>query len=169
MAGKELLYDLSTIDFDKPVATIEDIRKAIPQRFEMEHLSAVVYADPVDRKLCVGYKQVTEDEFWVRGHMPGMPIMPGVIMLEAMAQLASFFVVTNDLLKSPVVGFGGVEDCRFRGPVRPGERLDLICELIKVRPRRMIVCRFQGVVGDRVTVDGVLKGIPLPLDALPNE
>ena len=81
MAAKELLFDLSLIDFDKPTADIHEIRKYNPQRFEMEQLTAIVYED-TERKVCVGYKDVGPDEFWVRGHMPGMPLMPGVVMLE---------------------------------------------------------------------------------------
>lgn len=165
MAGKELIVDISQIDFDRPIATIEEIRKYNPQRFEMEQLTAVVLEDP-EANICVGYKDLSDDEFWTRGHMPGMPLMPGVIQLEAMAQLCSYFVVKYDLLHAPMIGFGGVEDCRFREPVRPGGRIILLAKLTRVRPRRMCVCRFQGVVDDRVVVDGMLKGIPLPIDAL---
>ena len=72
MAGKELLFDLSQIDFDKPTADIHEIRKYNPQRHEMEQLTAIVYED-MEAKICVGYKDVTQHEFWVRGHMPGCP------------------------------------------------------------------------------------------------
>jgi len=165
VAPKDLIVNLNDCDFDNPVATIEDIRKLNPQRFEMEQLTAVVFED-LSTYRCCAYKDVTRDEFWVRGHMPNMPLMPGVIMLEAMAQMCSFFVQKHDLLGSKVVGFGGVEDVRFRGPVVPGERLILMCELTKVRRGRMIVCRFQGVVNGKLMVDGSLKGIPLPVESL---
>ncbi len=65
-----------------------------------------------------------------------------------------------------MVGFGGMEDVRFRGPVVPGDRLLIACEKLKVRRNRMIICRFQGTVGDRIVVDGKIKGIPLPVDQL---
>ena len=165
MAEKEFLIDLSQIDFDKPIATIDDIRKVNPQRFEMEQLTAVVYVDP-KVWACVGYKDVTEQEFWVRGHMPGLPLMPGVVMLEAIAQLCSYVTQAHDLLGAEMVGFGGLEEVRFRDPVLPGDRLILMCVLDKVRRGRMIVCRFQGVVKDRVVIEGVLKGIPIPIEAL---
>jgi 3-hydroxyacyl-[acyl-carrier-protein] dehydratase len=165
VAEKELLVDLSQIDFNKPIATIEDIRKANPQRFEMEQLTAVVYIDPTIWS-CVGYKDVTDQEFWVRGHMPGLPLMPGVVMLEAVAQLCSYVTQKHDLLGAEMVGFGGLEEVRFRDPVLPGDRLILMCLLDKVRRGRMIVCRFQGVVKDRIVIEGVLKGIPIPVEAL---
>ena len=165
MAEKEFLLDLSQIDFSKPIATIDDIRQVNPQRFEMEQLTAVVFIDPTVWS-CVGYKDVTDQEFWVRGHMPGLPLMPGVVMLEAIAQLCSYVTQKHDLLGAAMVGFGGLEEVRFPGPVLPGDRLILMCLLDKVRRGRMIVCRFQGAVKDRVVVEGVLKGIPIPVEAL---
>ena len=71
----------ATIDFDHIVADIDQIRRYIPQRYEMEQLTAIVYED-LERNVCVGYKDVTPDEFWTRGHMPGMPLMPGVRFAE---------------------------------------------------------------------------------------
>jgi 3-hydroxyacyl-[acyl-carrier-protein] dehydratase len=65
-----------------------------------------------------------------------------------------------------MVGFGGLEDVRFRDPVVPGDRLIVMCELLKVRKPRLIVCRFQGVVGQNIVVEGTLKGIPIPVEYL---
>ncbi|MGV3605254.1 MAG: 3-hydroxyacyl-ACP dehydratase FabZ family protein [Planctomycetaceae bacterium] len=165
MAEKELLVDLSKVDFDNPIADIEEIRKYNPQRFEMEQLTAVVYLDK-ETVTCAGYKDVTSQDFWVRGHMPGMPLMPGVVMLEAVAQLCSFVTQKLDLLGCAMVGFGGLEEVRFRDPVLPGDRLVVMCRLDKVRRGRMIVCNFQGAVKDRLVVEGILKGIPIPVEAL---
>ncbi len=165
MVSKELLFDLATIDFDQPVADLETIRKYNPQRHEMEQLTAIV-VDDVENLMCVGYKDITRDEFWVRGHMPGLPLMPGVIMLEGAAQMCSYFVQKHNLLGAAMVGFGGLEDVRFRDPVVPGDRLVFISRLTKARPGRMIVSRFQGVVRNNVVVEGVIKGIPIPVEAL---
>jgi 3-hydroxyacyl-[acyl-carrier-protein] dehydratase len=163
VAAKDLLIDLSQIDFSRPLATAEDIRQVNPQRHEMEQLTAIVYVDP-QKYECVGYKDVSDQEFWVRGHMPGLPLMPGVIMLEAVAQLCSYVSQKYDLLGSEMVGFGGLEDVRFRDPILPGDRLIVMCALDKIRRGRMIVCRFQGVVGESIVVEGILKGIPIPVD-----
>ena len=165
VAGKDLIIDPAELDLDHHVADINDIRKYNPQRFEMEQLTAIVFED-TDRDICVGYKDISLDEFWVRGHMPGMPLMPGVIMCEAAAQLASYYTQKNDLLGSEMVGFGGLEDVRFRDPVLPGDRLYIMTELIKARRGRMIVCEFQGFVKDRIVVGGKIKGIPIPIAAL---
>jgi 3-hydroxyacyl-[acyl-carrier-protein] dehydratase len=165
VAEKDLLVDLSQVDFDRAVATLDDIRRYNPQRFEMEQLTAVVYVNEADYS-CVGYKDLSPDEFWVRGHMPGLPLMPGVVMLESIAQLCSFVTQRYDLLGADMVGFGGLENVRFRDPVLPGDRLIVMCRLEKVRRGRMIVCKFQGVVKDRIVVEGTLKGVPIPVEAL---
>jgi len=165
LASKELIVELSKLDFENPIADIEAIRALNPQRYEMEQLTAVVYEDN-EKHICVGYKDITDQEFWVRGHMPNMPLMPGVVMLEAAAQLCSYYVQKHDMLGSPMVGFGGLEDVRFRDPVLVGSRLILMCELSKIRRGRMLVSRFQGVVGESIAVEGVIKGIPIPVEAL---
>ena len=116
VAGKEPIIDLTKLDLDNVFADIDEIRKYNPQRGQMEHLTAIVYSD-VETHICVGRKNITNDEFWIEGHMPGMPLMPGVIMCEAAAQLASFYTQRYDLLGSEMVGFGGLEDVRFRDPV----------------------------------------------------
>ena len=165
MPKTDFIVDLSLLSFDEPVADIEAIRALNPQRDEMEHLTGILYED-VESLSCAGYKEVGHDEFWCRGHMPGMPIMPGVIQLEAVAQLSSFFTQKHDLLGADMVGFGGIDSARFRDVVVPGDRLVLMIRLTKARRGRMIVADFQGVVGEKLVVDGVIRGIPLPVDAV---
>lgn len=165
MSAKDLIFDPATIDLNTVVADIEDIRKYNRQRFEMEQLTAIVHQDPDDHT-CIGYKDVTADEFWVRGHMPNMPLMPGVIICEAAAQMCSYYVQKYDLMGCEVVGFGGLEDVRFRGVVRPCDRLVIVAKLIKVRRGRMIVCRFQAFVGESMVCEGIIRGIPLPVEML---
>lgn len=165
MPQKDFLVDLSQIDFSRVIADIEEIRRFNPQRHEMEQVTAIVHSDPV-AKVCVGYKDVTPNEFWIRGHMPGMPLMPGVVQLEACAQICSFFVQKHDLLQAEMVGFGGLENVRFRDPVLVGDRLIVMCALTKLRPGRIVTANFQGVVGDNVVVEGELKGIALPVGAV---
>ena len=163
--GKDFIVDPDLLDFHHIIADIEEIRRHNAQRFEMEQLTAIIYEDQ-QRHACAGYKDITHDEFWVRGHMPNMPLMPGVVMLEAAAQMCSYFAHKYDLLGSSMVGFGGLEDVRFRDPVIPGDRLVVMCELIKARRNRMIICRFQGAVKRNLVFEGILKGIPIPTDIL---
>jgi len=165
VSSKDWIVDPATLDFGHVLADTEEIRRWNPQRFEMEQLTAIIYEDSV-RNTCAGYKDITDEEFWVRGHMPGMPLMPGVVMLEAVAQVCCYFAHKYDLLGTSMVGFGGLEEVRFRDPVVPGDRLVVMCELLKARRNRLIVCRFQGVVEGNLVLEGILKGIPIPVDAL---
>lgn len=165
MAKSEFIIDPSLLDFDHPIADIEAIRKFNPQRHEMEQLTAILCED-LQQNACAAYKEVTDQEFWVRGHMPGMPLMPGVVMLEAVAQLSSYYTQKHDLLGAAMVGFGGVDEVRFRGVVVPGDKLVLMVRLDKARRGRMIVASFQGVVGDNLVLEGCLRGIPIPIEAV---
>lgn len=165
MVAKEFLVDLDQIDMENVIADRDEIAKHNPQRFEMEQLSAVVYLDEESLTI-VGYKDVTEDEFWVRGHMPNIPLMPGVIQLEAAAQLCSFICQYLDVSGADMVGFGGLDNVRFREAVLPGDRLIVICRLTRVRRQRMVVCDFQCIVNGEIACEGTLRGIPLPLAAL---
>jgi 3-hydroxyacyl-[acyl-carrier-protein] dehydratase len=165
VAGKDLILDFSEYDVDRPVAGTEDIRRFNPQRFEMEQLTAIVFDDPA-RGICVGYKDVTPDEFWTRGHMPGLPLMPGVIMCESAAQLCSYHAQKHNLLKAEMIGFGGMDEVRFRGTVVPGDRLVVVAEKLQLRAGAMIRCRFQCFVREQLVCEGQIRGIPIPVAAL---
>lgn len=164
MAGKPLILDASEYDLNHVIADIEEIRRYNRQRFEMEQLTAIVYDDP-QRFICVGYKDLGPDEFWIRGHMPGMPLMPGVVMLEAAAQLSSYYTQKRKLMDAEVVGFGGLKDVRFRGVVRPGERFVVMARMLKVR-RSLLTCEFQCVVRNNLVCEGELMGIALPQEVV---
>jgi 3-hydroxyacyl-[acyl-carrier-protein] dehydratase len=163
VAKRELILDFSKYDLNRIVADTEEIRRYNPQRFEMEQLTAICYEDPQEN-VCVGYKDLTPNEFWVRGHMPGMPLMPGVIMCEAAAQLASYYSHRYKLMEG-VIGFGGLEDVRFRGVVRPGDRFVIVSRLLKLR-RSIMTCEFQCFVNQNLVCEGVLKGVSIPYEQI---
>jgi len=160
------IIDFSKFDPDRVIADAEEIRRYNPQRYEMEQLTAICYEDR-ENNVIVGYKDLGPDEFWVRGHMPGIPIMPGVIMCEAAAQLASYYCRRYQLIDG-MVGFGGLENVRFRGLVRPGDRFVIAARLLKLR-RSILTCQFQCFVQQNLVCDGVLKGIPLPIEEVAGE
>lgn len=165
VAAKDQIVDFSAFDLNRVIADLTEIRRYNPQRYEMEQLTAVVYEDP-ERHIVVGYKDYTAEDFWTRGHMPGMPLLPGVLMCEAAAQLCSYCCQKYDLLGTKIMGFGGLEEVKFRDPVLPGDRLVLMAEKIKARRGAMIVCRFQGFVRESLCVEGKIKGVPLPEDLI---
>ena len=154
------LYDINLIDFTRPVFTIDEIREINPQRHEMEQITAIVHIDR-DQHGLVGYKDVTDDEFWIAGHMPDFPLMPGVILCECAAQLASFYARKYDLVGGDYLGFGGMDHVRFRAPVFPNCRLVLMARCTRVRPGRRAEFDFQGFVGERMTFDGHMIGMPI--------
>jgi len=155
----ELHLSPDEIDLDHIVVNREGLRAVNPQRFEMEQIDAVVLIDR-DRHLVVGYKDVRDDEFWVRGHMPGYPLMPGVLMCEAAAQLSSYYVVTVGLLQGDFVGFGGLENVRFRGVVRPRDRLVLVGKGVRLH-RRQTIFNVQGFVNGSMVFHADIIGVPL--------
>lgn len=154
----QLLFDISGIDLNTIVFDQETIRQANPHRGDMEQLNAIVYTQPAQGRM-IGYKDVRDDEFWVPGHIPGRPLMPGVLMLEAGAQLASFYVRTYEGWKD-FVGFTGADEVRFRTPVLPGNRLYILGQKEWVRHGRFF-CRVQGLVNGAMAFEASIIGSQL--------
>jgi 3-hydroxyacyl-[acyl-carrier-protein] dehydratase len=153
---QKLLFDVSNVDVESFEHTIEDIRKVNPHRYEFEQLTAVLRFRP-EEKYIVGLRRIREDEFWVRGHVPGRPLFPGVLMLEAAAQLCSFYcgkVVPGE----GFLGFGAIDGVRFRGTVSPGENMILIGRENVLTQSR---CLFdtQGVVNGKIVFEASILGI----------
>ena len=154
----EPIADLSQFDFSKPMFTIDDIREVNPQRDEMEQLTAVVHVDH-ENMFMVGYKEVTADEFWIRGHMPDFPLMPGVVQCECAAQLGGFYARKYDLIGGDYLGFGGMDSVRFRKPIFPNCRLDLVARILRVRARKLAQFQFQGFVDGQMMFEGEMLGV----------
>lgn len=153
----EQILDPTQVDTSRVLVDREALRKVNPQRFEMEMVDAVVHIDP-ERHIIVGYKDVRPDEFWVRGHMPGFPLMPGVLMCEAAAQMVSYYIAHINFKVGDFIAFGGMENVRFRGTVRPGDRLILIGKGVRVH-RRQTIFNVQGFVGDSLVFHGDIIGV----------
>jgi 3-hydroxyacyl-[acyl-carrier-protein] dehydratase len=152
-----LLFDLSQINLrGKPIFDKEAIGRMNPQRHEMQQLDGILWYDK-EKFLVLGYKDVTENEFWVRGHIPDRPLMPAVIMVEAAAQLSSFFVKQIYELKG-FIGFAGIDSAKFRAVVEPGQRLYLLGHITKFK-RRKYTCDVQGVVDDTMVFETVISGL----------
>jgi 3-hydroxyacyl-[acyl-carrier-protein] dehydratase len=151
------IIDLASLDFTRPVATKADLLEANPQRFEMEQVDAVVYLD-IENHIIVGYKDVRADEFWARGHMPGYPLFPGVLMCEAGAQLVGYHITVAGLKKSDYIVFGGMDEVRFRGVVRPGDRLVLAGKGKRVGTRQAIF-HIQGTVNGQLVFHADIIGM----------
>jgi 3-hydroxyacyl-[acyl-carrier-protein] dehydratase len=155
---KPFLFDLAEIDRNaEPVFTRTEIDAQNPQRHEMQQLDGVLWYDK-DKFLVLGYKDVRGDEFWTRGHIPGRPLMPGVIMIECAAQLLSFFV-KQVYEETGFIGFAGIESAKFRSTVVPGQRLYLLGQITKLRKGRRYTAYIQGVVEDTMAFECEVSGM----------
>ncbi len=150
------LFDLSTIDLTKRVFEKPAIEEVNPQRYEMQHLDGIIWYNK-EKFLVLGYKDVTENEFWVRGHIPGRPLMPGVIMIEAAAQLSSVFVKRVYELKG-FIGFSSIDFANFRRTVEPGQRLYLLGYISAFKSRKYTAV-VQGVVDGKMVFDTQISGM----------
>jgi 3-hydroxyacyl-[acyl-carrier-protein] dehydratase len=154
----QFLFDIAGIDLTRVVFDQEQIRQANPQRGHMEMLNGIVYADAEKGRL-IGYKDISPEAFWVEGHIPGRPLFPGVLMIEAGAQLASFY--TRKFINwQGFIGFGGVEDCKFRASVEPGKRMYILGEKIWHRHGR-VCCKVQGVVDGNLAFEASITGVQM--------
>jgi len=153
-----LLFDLLQIDLTgKPVFNKEAIGRHNPQRFEMQQLDGVLWYDK-QKYLILGYKDVTQNEFWIRGHIPSRPLMPGVIMVESAAQLLSFFV--KQVYEEPgFIGFTSIDSAKFRSLVEPGKRLYLLGHITKFKKGRRYSANIQGVVDDTLVFETSVSGM----------
>ena len=125
-----------------------EIQKILPHRHPFLLVDRIIELE--EGKRVVGIKSVTANEFWVPGHFPGKPLMPGVLILEALAQTGAVLVLlTTGDPQSKLLLFAGVDQGKFRRPVVPGDQLRLECEMVQYRPS---ACRMQG----RAYVDGKL-------------
>lgn len=109
----------------------EQIKDIIPHREPMLLVDEVVEVEPGRR--AVGLKHVGQDEFWVPGHYPGNPIVPGVLQIEALAQTGAVALMKMPEYQGMVPLFAGLDSVRFKRPVRPGDTLRLEVEIIKIR------------------------------------
>jgi len=148
-----------TIHPDRPLVGKEGIREWVPQRFEFEMLDAILHYDE-KAQVAVASKQLGHAEFWHRGHIPNLPLFPGVLMIESAAQLCCYLFSRMQKEKR-FFAFGGVDEVRFRGTVKPGDRIVLMARARKAR-QNLGVFETQSYVADRLVYEGVITGMVLP-------
>ncbi|MEZ6317340.1 MAG: 3-hydroxyacyl-ACP dehydratase FabZ family protein [Phycisphaerales bacterium] len=153
-----MLFDLDGIDLDAVCADRAKIAEWIPHRHEMALLDAIVWANE-DFARGVGVWRVRPEEFWVRGHFPGLPMLPGVLMIEAGAQLACY-LYNRQCGRPQPAAFLRIEEAVFRRSIEPGQTLHLLCREVKRSSRRFIT-DIQGVCEGQVTFQGRIHGMKL--------
>ena len=110
---------------------LEDIKQIIPHRDPFLFLDEIVELKP--RHSAVGIKYVTKDEYYFKGHFPEKPVVPGVILVESLAQVGAVILLSDEAYKGQIAYFTGIKNAKFRKSVLPGDTLRLYCELTKIR------------------------------------
>jgi 3-hydroxyacyl-[acyl-carrier-protein] dehydratase len=156
-----LLFPIPASDLARTLWTREQIYARLPHRHEFQLLDGVCRAEVRgDVREILAYADVRADAWWVRGHVPGRPILPGVLMLEMAAQTSAVLLKLAQPEHEEFVGFGGIDDCKFREAVTPPARLYILCRPLEYRPRR-IISATQGVLDGRLVFEATITGLML--------
>ena len=153
-----ILIDFDTVQAaaENPVGGVEHVESVNPHRGEIRMLDGIAIVDRAN-DLYAAWKDIRGDAFWVPGHIPGRPLFPGVLMVEAAAQLASYICLTR-MERDAFMGFSGIKSAKFRGQVVPGNRLHLVAKLRELKPRRC-TCDAQGLVNGELVFETTVQGM----------
>lgn len=133
---------------------IEEIMKLLPHRYPFILIDRIIDMEPGKR--CTALKNITMNEPYFQGHFPNQPVMPGVLILESMAQAGAFLVLNS--VEDPLTKnmfFSAVEKAKFRKPIIPGDQVRIEMELLKIR---MNAVRLRGIafVDDKIVTEAII-------------
>jgi len=136
------------------VLTVHDIQKIIPHRYPFLFVDRIDGFEPGVR--ATGYKQVTMNDYFFQGHFPGHPVMPGVLIIEAMAQVGGVIMLSKAENRGKIAYFMSIDSAKFRQPVMPGDTLRMEVEVGKIRARTG-QCTGHAYVGDKLVCEAQVK------------
>jgi len=110
---------------------IQQIKEIIPHRYPFLLVDKILEIE--ENKKAVGIKNVTANEEFFNGHFPDYPVMPGVLIVEALAQVGAVAMLINEENRGKLAFFAGIDKCRFKRQVKPGDQLRLEVEIIRVK------------------------------------
>ena len=113
------------------VLSATEIQAIIPHRYPMLLVDRIIELEPLKR--AVGIKNVTMNEQFFLGHFPGEPVMPGVLLIEAMAQVGGIAMLYPQENRGKLAFFAGIDRVKFRRPVVPGDQVRMVAEIVKIR------------------------------------
>ncbi|ACB52044.1 (3R)-hydroxymyristoyl-[acyl carrier protein] dehydratase [Crocosphaera subtropica ATCC 51142] len=132
--------------------TVQEIRELLPHRYPFALVDRII--DYVPGKKAVGIKNVTINEPFFPGHIPSLPIMPGVLIVESMAQVGGIVLTLLPGMKGVFFAFAGIDKVRFRRQVIPGDRLIMTVELLTLKRNRIAKMKGEGTVDGELAVQG---------------
>jgi 3-hydroxymyristoyl/3-hydroxydecanoyl-(acyl carrier protein) dehydratase len=153
-----LLFDINSIDLSQTVCEGAGLDPFLPQTGPMRQCDRIVWADETYTR-CVGIKNVRPDEFWCEHHIKGRPLYPGVLMIEAGAQCASW-LFRHKYRNLSFLGFLRCDETVFRGQVVPGDTFVMLVEEIEANSRRFI-SRTQGLVRGKLVFESKITGMAI--------
>ena len=154
-----LLFDIRGIDLDATAVDLEGIKAINKHRGQAVQLDRLAWVGD-NCEQAIPIRKVRDDEWWCAGHIPGRPIMPAVMMVEAAAQLTSWMFLARGIVTFPFVGFTRIENTKFRNRVEPGDTLAILCQQVKFQLKRM-VCDAMGLVDGRIAFESRITGMPI--------
>ncbi len=142
----------TAINNDKQILTVEEIHQLLPHRYPFALVDRILEFVPGEK--AVGLKNVTYNEPYFPGHIPNRPLMPGVLMVEAMAQVGGVVLTQLPGMKGKFFAFAGIDKVRFRRPVVPGDQLIMTVELLSLKRNRIAKMQGKGEVNSQLAVQG---------------